>query len=166
MRRAPIGAERDLRRRGACYLRETAQRNRVIDHLPALKERLERERAFRIEQLAELDASASQPGDHALREVTDQITAAARIALTDIEIALLRIDIGSYGRCQTCHADIPFRLLEAIPQLRRCPACQHDGTSELSRRGRPLSRRRHRARASARRGSPTAAQHRQVCRAQ
>ncbi|MGZ3144483.1 TraR/DksA family transcriptional regulator [Lentzea chajnantorensis] len=130
---------------------QTAQHNRLTGHLPALKDRLERERAFRREQLAELDAPPPLPGDHALREVTEQITAAARIALTDIEIALLRIDIGSYGRCQTCHADIPFRLLEAIPQLRLCPACRHDDTGEQSRRGRPV--RRHRARSSWARGT-------------
>ncbi|MFC3895250.1 TraR/DksA family transcriptional regulator [Lentzea rhizosphaerae] len=111
---------------------ETVQPNRLTDHLPALRDRLERERAFRLEQLAEL-GSTSRPGDDALREVTEQITAAATIALNDIEIALLRMDIGSYGRCQTCHAEIPIRLLEAIPQLRLCPACQHDGTSKRSR---------------------------------
>jgi DnaK suppressor protein len=102
---------------------ETAQRNRLTVHLPALRDRLERERAFRLEQLAEL-GSTSRPGDDALREVTEQIAAAATMALNDIEIALLRMDVGSYGRCQTCHADIPIRLLEAIPQLRLCAACQ------------------------------------------
>lgn len=134
---------------------ETAQRNRLTGHLPALRDRLERERAFRLEQLSELDAPASRPGDDALREVTEQIAAAATIALNDIEIALLRMDVGSYGRCHTCHADIPIRLLEAIPQLRLCPACQHDGTSEQSRPGRrrhraPANRARTRARPAAR----------------
>lgn len=124
---------------------ETEQRNRLTGHLPALKDRLERERAFRLEQLAELAAPASRPGDHALREVAEQVTAAARIALDDIEVALLRIDIGSYGRCQTCHADIPFRWLEAVPQLRLCPSCQYD-TGERPRRGRSVSRRHRRAR--------------------
>jgi DnaK suppressor protein len=143
---------------------ETAQRNRLTVHLPALRDRLERERAFRLEQLAEFDAPASRPGDRALREVAQQVAAAATIALNDIEIALLRMDVGSYGRCQTCHADIPLRLLEAIPQLRLCQVCQHDDASERSRRG----RRRHRAPASRARTSARrrSLNHRQVRRAQ
>jgi RNA polymerase-binding transcription factor DksA len=105
----------------------TAPRDRLADRLSALRIRLERQRAFRLEQLAELDTSGSttDPGNQALREVTALVAAAARDALDDIEIALLRMDIGSYGRCQTCHADIPIRLLEAIPQTRLCLACQH-----------------------------------------
>ncbi|NGY65112.1 hypothetical protein G7043_40010 [Lentzea sp. NEAU-D13] len=77
--------------------------------------------------------------------MAEQVAAAATVALNDIDIALLRIDIGSYGRCQTCHADIPIRLLEAIPQLRLCLACQHTDTRKGSRHGEPVSRQRQRA---------------------
>ncbi|SDF41158.1 DnaK suppressor protein [Lentzea fradiae] len=97
-----------------------APRDDLTTLLPVLRRRLEEERAFRLDQLAELDVT--DPGDAARREVAELVAAGAAIALEDIEIALLRMDIGSYGRCHTCHAEISVRLLEAIPQTRSCGA--------------------------------------------
>src|SRR5690349_12440209 len=91
------------------------------DRLPALRERLEQERAFRLDQLSLPD---NAPEDPALQEVEEMVAASATMALNDIEIALLRIDVGSYGFCQSCHAEIPVHLLESIPQTRLCLNCR------------------------------------------
>jgi RNA polymerase-binding transcription factor DksA len=105
--------------------------------LPALREELERQRDFRTEQLAQLDAhddaratlagygARAADGDaaRALDEVHALVAAGARRALADIELALARMDDGSYGRCRACDAPIPSALLTAIPTTTSCLAC-------------------------------------------
>ena len=60
-------------------------------------------------------------GDSAIdRAMTALARYRARETLEEIEDALARIDVGRYGRCLLCDRDIPFELLEAIPQTRYC----------------------------------------------
>jgi DnaK suppressor protein len=44
--------------------------------------------------------------------------------LNDIDGALARIDLGTYGSCATCGCDIPPRRLEALPFATLCVPCQ------------------------------------------
>jgi DnaK suppressor protein len=110
----------------------------LVRHLPALRDELERQRAFRQEQLAQLVAdddnatssTAYRPGATdgdaagALREVRALVAAGASKALADIELALARMSQGGYGRCRACDAGIPVAVLAAIPTTTLCPACQ------------------------------------------
>jgi DnaK suppressor protein len=104
--------------------------------VPVLRAALMRQRDFRREQLAQLadEASgrtASPPagrgaaGDTApaVREVQALVEAGALRALDEIELALIRIRTGDYGRCRACGADIPLAVLEAIPQTTLCLFC-------------------------------------------
>ena len=53
-------------------------------------------------------------------------TAAARsmaAALADVERALQKLDIGSYGVCDRCGRQIPPERLEAIPSAVLCVTC-------------------------------------------
>ena len=45
-------------------------------------------------------------------------------AVADIDQALLRIEEGSYGICQSCGKDIDERRLEAVPTARYDAPCQ------------------------------------------
>ena len=45
-------------------------------------------------------------------------------AVADIDQALLRIEEGSYGVCQSCGKSIDERRLEAVPTARYDAACQ------------------------------------------
>ncbi|MCA1556686.1 MAG: TraR/DksA family transcriptional regulator, partial [Acidobacteria bacterium] len=45
-------------------------------------------------------------------------------AVADIDQALLRIEEGSYGVCQSCNKPIDERRLEAVPTARYDAACQ------------------------------------------
>jgi len=106
--------------------------------LPALRATLERHLHFRREQLAELDASlrghdagnrpvrdgAEQEPSSPLRQVDALVAAGARRALADIELALLRMRTGRYGRCRSCGVPIPLPVLEAIPKTTICLLCQ------------------------------------------
>ncbi|GAA5134828.1 TraR/DksA family transcriptional regulator [Pseudonocardia adelaidensis] len=106
--------------------------------LPALREELERQRDFREEQLAHLLAhdeirtspsghephAADDDGSRALREIRGLVAVGARQALADIELALARMDDGTYGRCRACDSAIAPAVLTAIPATTLCPACQ------------------------------------------
>ena len=43
--------------------------------------------------------------------------------LSEIDAALDRILLGTYGRCEVCGEDIPVARLEARPTARRCVRC-------------------------------------------
>jgi RNA polymerase-binding transcription factor DksA len=42
--------------------------------------------------------------------------------LTDVEVALQRLDEGTYGTCEVCSAPLADDVLEAEPTARRCQA--------------------------------------------
>ena len=50
---------------------------------------------------------------------------AARAALADIDTALRRIELGTYGSCQRCRTTIPLERLEVLPMVALCMPCQH-----------------------------------------
>ena len=63
----------------------------------------------------------------------------ARMAIEEIDHALVRIDAGGYGTCQECGRAIPFDRLEATPHARFCAACHTPARFTLTgveRRGR------------------------------
>ncbi len=110
--------------------------SRLDRHLPALREELEKLRDFRHEQLAHLLAHDQNrtslagygprvDGDatRALNEVRALVTAGARQALADIELALTRMNDGNYGRCRACDSAIPLAVLTAIPTTTLCRSC-------------------------------------------
>jgi DnaK suppressor protein len=44
--------------------------------------------------------------------------------LAELELALLRLDAGTYGVCIDCATVIPEARLSAMPEAQRCMACQ------------------------------------------
>jgi RNA polymerase-binding transcription factor len=109
---------------------------RLIRHLPTLRKELEKLRDFRHEQLGHLLAHeknrtslvgygprAGGDAARALDEVRDMVTAGARHALVDIELALTRMNDGNYGRCRACDTAIPLAVLTAIPTTTLCRSC-------------------------------------------
>ncbi len=51
--------------------------------------------------------------------------------LKKIEQALLRLDAGTYGRCQECDAEIPSARLRALPFAALCRDCQEETESTV-----------------------------------
>jgi DnaK suppressor protein len=49
--------------------------------------------------------------------------AAADLTLGEIDLALLRLDDGSYGFCARCTQPIPAERLLAVPYARHCAPC-------------------------------------------
>ncbi|MDO8435298.1 MAG: TraR/DksA C4-type zinc finger protein [bacterium] len=46
-----------------------------------------------------------------------------RMLRDELEAALGRIEVGNYGICEQCKAEIPNERLEASPSARTCMAC-------------------------------------------
>jgi len=44
--------------------------------------------------------------------------------LEEINVALRKLDNGTYGLCETCGARIERARLEVLPQARHCMTCQ------------------------------------------
>jgi hypothetical protein len=48
----------------------------------------------------------------------------ARRKLADVEEALGRLAVGTFGQCEQCESPIPDGLLAAVPERRYCPRCE------------------------------------------
>ena len=44
--------------------------------------------------------------------------------LAQVELALKRLDAGTYGNCLDCHESIPLERLRVQPAAQRCAVCQ------------------------------------------
>ncbi len=101
-------------------------------NLDELRTALLEQRQFRIEQLRELDllSNTEHPADASLEEVTTALRTAARTALAEVDAALGRMEIGEYGICQDCGADIALARLEIVPMTARCMPCQRLSETE------------------------------------
>ena len=96
-------------------------------HLPVLREILEEQRQFRLDQLAELTERPDAPPPDttdARVQVSLAVAAAARQALLDLDAALARMDAGRYGRCLACTRQIDLERLYVVPQASLCAPCQ------------------------------------------
>jgi DnaK suppressor protein len=116
-----------------------AQHAELMTRLPELRDMLEEQRRFRLDQLAQLSAQHVQSqaavagrqvdtldnsADNARVEVSAAVEAAGHQALDDIDAALARMDAGRYGYCARCDEAIPVERLLAIPQAPLCMRCQ------------------------------------------
>ncbi|MCB1978096.1 MAG: TraR/DksA C4-type zinc finger protein [Burkholderiaceae bacterium] len=58
------------------------------------------------------------------REVDQALTDIDAADLARIDLALKRMDDGSYGECGECACAIPFERLKIEPQTQHCVACK------------------------------------------
>ncbi|HEX2042817.1 MAG TPA: TraR/DksA family transcriptional regulator [Acidimicrobiales bacterium] len=97
---------------------------------------LERLRAALVDELhataavrAEHDARARLLTGHTdvdsllERELAETGASRAREAMAEIENALTRMDLGTYGFCEACGVPVAPERLEAIPHARHCVRC-------------------------------------------
>jgi len=106
------------------------------------------ERAIYREQAQDLKAEADslaeerEPGDVQFDEESGEggtvavdrerdlvLSAQAQAAVEEIDAALVRIELGTYGACERCHQPIPKARLRALPYARLCVACKSGGLS-------------------------------------
>lgn len=107
------------------------------EDLAALRESLQEQRTFRLEQLRQFGEPAQTRADRVRErraasqvEVHIKLTASARMVLTDVEAALERMDSGGYGTCHGCELPIAVERLEIVPQARFCGHCHRGGEKD------------------------------------
>lgn len=57
------------------------------------------------------------------RELISRLSAGVRSKLEDIDLAIARIDAGTYGACTKCTQEIPLQRLEVRPHSATCVPC-------------------------------------------
>ena len=101
--------------------------------LLVLRDRIERAAHDVVEgdeSAGELSSAAGDQhlADHAAelvdREVDSSLEENAEQIANEIEVALGRIDEGTYGTCARCGKDIPEERLEAVPYAILCVDCK------------------------------------------
>ncbi len=63
------------------------------------------------------------------RELDLVLSAQARGAVAEIDRALVKVDLGTYGVCEQCGQPIPHARLKALPYAALCVACKSGGLS-------------------------------------
>jgi DnaK suppressor protein len=130
--------------------RGASERESALDEKFLLDQRslLFQERATYLEQAkslkdeAEALAEEMEPGEVQFDEESGEggtttidrerdlaLSAQAMAAVEEIDIALAKIDSGSYGICENCHTLIPRPRLKALPYARLCIDCKSGGLS-------------------------------------
>lgn len=113
---------------------------------------LDRQRVLLAEVKEKRDQAAAQAGDEAMGVIGDagdesvlrmntdlDIQEAGRDVeeLNNIELALRRMDDGTFGKCDECGQDIGFPRLEAQPTATRCIADQEQYEKTYAHRATP-----------------------------
>jgi DnaK suppressor protein len=91
----------------------------LTDELTLLRRGLEKCRQDRLQQLSLLGNVPATDGDPvaiARRQSVRQI-------LAMIDVALARMDLGTYGQCVHCSSVIPAARLELVPYIDGCVDC-------------------------------------------
>ena len=107
---------------------------------------LETERANYLRQAESLQAEADsltedrEPGDVQFDEESGEgdtlavererdlaLSAQARAAIEQIDLAVEKIHAGTYGQCETCGTTIPKERLKALPYAALCVKCKSGG---------------------------------------
>ena len=101
-----------------------ALRDRLLARRRAIARRAERS----DRGLDDLAANApSEPEEEAqergLARVLAELDSRDRAEIDAIDAAMIRIERGDYGRCETCGDPIEIERLEVLPTARRCTAC-------------------------------------------
>ncbi len=97
--------------------------------LSRLQAALEEELHAKVAESAELDARAelltgqTDVDSRLERELAEAGASRAREAIVEIQDALARISLGTYGLCEVCGAPVARERLEAIPRARHCVEC-------------------------------------------
>src|SRR5262245_20005386 len=106
--------------------------------LPALADKLRRQRAILVGEVADAEADLQfiaedrepELEEHAQEErsarVLAQLDERSIQEIAEIDAALRRIAEGTYGTCEECGHSIAVARLRAVPATRLCVACARD----------------------------------------
>jgi RNA polymerase-binding transcription factor DksA len=101
-------------------------RDHVIDQISGLAgENLKRNPRDSAGDLSGYSFHMADTGtDNFDREFALSLVSSEQEALYEVEEALKRLELGTYGKCETCEKPIAKARLEAVPFARMCVQCQ------------------------------------------
>ncbi|MBI2237416.1 MAG: TraR/DksA C4-type zinc finger protein [Actinobacteria bacterium] len=99
----------------------TAKRAVSARETVRLRRSLLQERASLHHELASLRGSVVEPFE---RDEHQELVGLLARSLREVEDALMRLDRGTFGRCEECGRPIPVDRLRALPRARLCVRCQ------------------------------------------
>jgi DnaK suppressor protein len=82
-------------------------------------------------QAPDVRDAEEQSVDDFVQEVDLALMQMKSETLKKIDQALLRLEEGTYGRCQECDAEIPPARLRALPFAALCRGCQEEAESDV-----------------------------------
>jgi len=94
-------------------------RKRLVDGMGLWKAQL----AYDTAVLELLNANPGEDPTSVDRATTALHMYSAVEAIEEFESALVRLENGRYGTCESCREPIPIERLEVLPQTRFCAAC-------------------------------------------
>jgi len=112
------------------------------DHFDALRERLLQQRQEILNMYKQDVRAGQESADDGTDDIVDRannsynrelmfsLSDSERLMLLQVEEAINRMDLGTYGRCPNCGNSIHPLRLEAVPWARFCIDCQ-----ELAEKG-------------------------------
>ncbi|HMG43412.1 MAG TPA: TraR/DksA C4-type zinc finger protein [Acidimicrobiales bacterium] len=125
---------------------KTASNGNLDKFLVEQLELLEEERVTYTRQAESLQAEADsltedrEPGDVQFDEESGEgdtlavererdltLSAQARAAIEEIDLAVAKVHAGTYGLCETCGISIPKERLKALPHAALCVKCKSGG---------------------------------------
>jgi DnaK suppressor protein len=80
---------------------------------------------------SEVRDAEEQSVDDFVQEVDLALMQMKSETLKKIELALQRLEEGSYGRCQECDAELPAARLRALPFAALCRDCQQEAENDV-----------------------------------
>ena len=99
------------------------ERERTLDQIDSLRRSFD-DIVAASEQVATDDEH--DPEGHTIaweRQQVAALLAAAEVRLGELELAMGRVDDGTYGRCEQCGHPIADDRLDALPTTTTCVAC-------------------------------------------
>ena len=106
----------------------------AANDLQQLKEKLIQQRQEIFSRLQNLDEGWQELSQHdiemeeeaqkaGLTEIYNKLDLQEQQEIEEIDLALSRMDAGTYGICQRCRKDIPTARLQALPATSFCVKC-------------------------------------------
>jgi DnaK suppressor protein len=103
--------------------RLVTERDRTVGHIESLRRSFD-DIVAASEHVATDDEH--DPEGHTIaweRQQAAALLAAAEARLRELELAMRRVDEGTYGRCEVCGRPIADDRLDALPTTATCVAC-------------------------------------------